>query len=134
MEGMMIRANRLILPFLVFFALGVALQQGCEKAPLTLSPAGVTAFQNHQIAQTLDLVRDIAQDASKTSPPLLSRDIALQVTNWHTAALKTLDARGPNWKNEIQVGLDEVVKNLPAKNQDLLRPYVSLVKTVLAAL
>jgi hypothetical protein len=134
MEATMIRANRLILPFLLFFAIGLVGQQGCAKAPPTLGPSGITAFQNHQIADALDLVRNVAQDASKTSPPLLSRDIALQVTNWHTAALKTLDARGPNWKNEIQVGLDEVLKNLPAKNQDLLRPYVSLVKTVLAAL
>jgi hypothetical protein len=134
MEAMMIRTNKLAIVFCLFFALGVALDQGCAKAPLNFSPQATAEFQNLQIGKAIDLVRDIAQDGSRTNPPIVSRASALKVTNWHTAIVKTLDARGPNWKTEVTTGMTELLKLLTPAEQETLRPYFSLVGTVIAAL
>jgi hypothetical protein len=106
----------------------------CAKTPASLGPAGITDFQTLQIGHDLDLIRDIAQEASKTSPPVLSRDIAVKVTLWHKAAVQTLASRPQGWKATIQTGLDGVLSTLTEKDRAVLLPYVTLLRTVLASL
>jgi len=127
----MIRTKLLIVPFVLFFAIGLAGQQGCAKAPPTLSPVGVTAFQNLQIAKALDTVRDIAVDANATTPPVLSTSTTRSIVTWHKGALQVLNARSAGWPTTIATSLDAVVGNLPAKERDTLAPYVTLAKTIL---
>jgi hypothetical protein len=131
MEAMMIRPNKLAIVFCVFFALGVALDQGCAHTPPNLSPVAVTAFQNLQIAKALDTVRDIAVDANATTPPVLSTSTTRAIVSWHQGALQVLNARAAGWPATIAASLDAVVSNLPQAERATLAPYVALAKTVL---
>ena len=120
--------------FVLSFMLGLGLQTSCAKAPPSLvTVQGVASFQNLQIVKPLDLMRDLAQDASRTVPPIITRADALKVTDFHTAAVKILDARGPDWKNQIVASADALLPLLSPRTQGIVKPYVTLVKTVLAA-
>lgn len=113
----------------------LSMTTSCATAPPNLSPQGVIDFQTVQLGKDLDLIRDVAQEASKVTPtPLLSREIAVKVTLWHKAAVTALAARTPNWKQTISTGLEELIKPLSQKDKDILLPYVTLIRSVLAAL
>jgi hypothetical protein len=131
MEAMMIRPGKLAIVFALFFALGLAGQQGCAKAPPQLSPVAVTAFQNLQVAKALDAVRDIAIDANATTPPVLATSTTRAIVSWHKGALQILNARAAGWPAVIATSLDAVVANLQPSERDLLGPYVTLAKTIL---
>jgi ABC-type branched-subunit amino acid transport system ATPase component len=131
MEAIMIQTRKLALVFCVFIALGIAGQQGCAKAPPTLGPAGVTAFQNQQIQKSLDTIRDIAIDANATAPPVLTTDTTRKVVTWHKSAITVLHARGAGWVSTLTTSLDELSRNLPAAEQKTLAPYIALAKTLL---
>jgi len=115
----------------LMLALTLIVSPACQHAPPNLSPAGTTAWQNIQATKTLDLVRDLAVDASHTG--LITRAEALKVVNWHTAVIKVLDARGPDTKRLLTVSLDALEQNLEPKTQIVIRPYLALVRTVFAA-
>jgi hypothetical protein len=127
----MIRTGKLTVVFCLFVAVGLIGQQGCAKAPLSLSPAGVTAFQNSQIQKSLDTIRDIAIDANATTPPVLDTATTRKVVTWHQSAITVLHARGAGWVVTLAAGLDELLKNIPAEERQTLLPYVTLAKTVL---
>jgi hypothetical protein len=132
MEERMIRPNKLAIVFCVFFALGVALDQGCAHTPPNLSPAGATAFQSHQIQNALDTIRDVAIDANATTPPLLDTATTRKVVAWHQSAITVLHARGVGWVSALTTSLDELQKQLPAAERKTLAPYLALAKTILA--
>lgn len=112
---------------------GLALEQGCAKLPPTVTtPQGKIAWENIQITKTLDLVRDLAVDAAHSG--IIIRSQGLLVVNWHTAAIKTLDARSLGWKTSITTGLEEALKELSPDQKKRFEPYVVLVRTILATL
>lgn len=110
----------------------IAFTTDCAKAPPTVTtPQGIVAFQNLQVQKALDQVRDIAVDANATTPPVLSTDTTRKVVTWHKAAITTLHARTNGWQAALLTGLDELTKGLPAKDQQVLAPYIELVKVIL---
>jgi hypothetical protein len=127
----MIRTGKLAVVFCLFVAVGLIGQQGCAKAPLSLSPAGVTAFQNSQIQKSLDTIRDIAIDANATTPPVLDTATTRKVVTWHQSAITVLHARGAGWVSALTTSLDELQKQLPASERKTLAPYIALAKTIL---
>lgn len=106
----------------------------CRPTPPTLGPQGKIDFQTLQLGKDMDLIRDFAQEASKTTPPVLSREVAVKVTLWHKAAVTALAARTPDWKQTVSESLDALIQPLAQKDKDLLLPYVTLIRSVLAAL
>lgn len=128
----MMKTRALLVTFMLFFALGLAGQQGCTKAPPTLSPAGVVAFQNHQVQRALDLIRDTAHDANATVPPVLSTDTARKVTLWHKSAITILHARGEGWREIVKTSLEGLERSLPDAEKAKLTPYIALAKTLLS--
>jgi len=106
---------------------------GCtNNPPPNLSPAATTAFQNTQIQKALDLIRDVAQDANATTPPVLSTNTARQVTLWHQSAITVVHARGAGWQSAVFTSLDELATHLSAADKPRLVPYIALAKTLLA--
>ena len=103
----------------------------CAKAPPNLTPQATIAFQNIEIQKSLDLVRDIAQDGNSQNPSVISVSTTRKITLWHESALKILNARTVGWKITLMVGLNEVVKDMPQKEQQILSPYLGLVKELL---
>lgn len=104
----------------------------CVKAPPTLSPAGIAAFNGTRVVKALDILRDVAVDANAQVPPLLSTATTRKVVTYHESALKTIQAAPSGWVPVVQTGLTEVLKDVPPVEQRQLAPYVSLVKTLIA--
>lgn len=106
---------------------------GCAKAPPNLTPQAVTRFHHTQVVRYLDAVRDAANDAHHTNPPLLDAQWTLKVVNWHTAAVKIVKAAGAGWKEALYAGMGELLKDAPADAQNLLMPYLTSAKLVIQA-
>lgn len=104
---------------------------GCASTPSGLTPAGVTAFNSHRLQDALDVVRNIAQSAATQSPPVVSQDTANTVTRWHLSAITIIHSAASGWQATLTTSLDELLKALPAADAALLRPYVTLAKTII---
>ncbi len=114
-------------PLILAFCLTLS---ACASAPLNLSPAGQTAFQNTRVIKGLDLIRDTAVSANAQIPPLVSTDTTRKIVTYHRSALLIIRDVPNGWKASVLTGLDETVKDLPAKEAQLIAPYVALVKTL----
>lgn len=101
----------------------------CASAPINLSPAGVEAFNKTRLIKSLDVFRDIAIDGNKTTPSLISTATTRKVVTYHRSALLVINASGV--KAITTVSLDEVIKDLPKSEADLLAPYIALAKVVI---
>jgi hypothetical protein len=115
---------------LVVFLLTTPVLSSCVKAPPNLTPAAATSFDKQRVQRALDIIRDTAQDGNATTPPAFSTATTRKVTSWHRSALNTLWA-GPGWQATVKTGLDELLKNLPANERQILQTYVALAKTVI---
>ena len=104
---------------------------GCASAPPHLSPVGHAAFVNTRVIKGLDLLRDSAVEASAQQPPLVSLATTRKVVLYHESTLKIIHAAGTGWQAVVLTGLDELLKDVPAKDHALLQPYVALTKTIL---
>lgn len=104
----------------------------CAKAPPTLSPAGVRAFNTARVVKALDVLRDTAISANAQVPPLVSTDTTRKVVLYHQATLKTIQALETGWQAAVRAGLDSVVQTLPPNEQAILGPYAVLISAILA--
>ena len=108
----------------------------CVKAPPTLSPQGTAAFNNTRVIKTLDLLRDAAINANAQMPPLLSTPTTRKIVNFHSVALKTIDASQAGSMSAVSVALFQLRSDpslLPAEVQ-FLNPYFDLAKALLDSL
>jgi hypothetical protein len=127
----MMQPRKLALVFCLFFAAGLALEQGCAKTPPTLSPAAAVAFQNLQVQKSIDTIRDVAIAANATEPPLISTPSTRTIVTWHQSALVVLKARETGWVSIVSTSLDEALKHLKPEERSTIGPYVTLAKTIL---
>jgi len=113
---------------LLFVALTL-ISSSCASAPSSLTPVGVEAFNKTRVIKGLDVLRDTAVDANKTVPPLISTDTTRKVVTYHRSALLVINTSGV--KAITLVSLDELVKDLPKTEADLLAPYIALTKVII---
>lgn len=104
----------------------------CTPAPPNLSPQASIAFTNTRVQKALDLIRDTAQDANAQAPPLLSTATTRKVTLFHESAIKIIHTAGTGWQSTVRTSLDELLKDVPPAEVQLLTPYVALAKTIIA--
>lgn len=122
--------KQLLIGFVVALVLGGSIN--CAKAPPNLSPDGVSAFNNLRIQRGMDLVRDTAIVANDQIPPVISTATTRMIVMWHRSAIILVHERSTDWQNLLSIGLDELQKNLPQEERQLIAPYITLVKTILA--
>jgi hypothetical protein len=103
----------------------------CVHAPPTLSPAGVTAFNNTRVIKGLDLVRDTAIEANAQIPPLLSTATTRTIVTYHRSAVIVIHGTPNGWQATVLTGLDETVTHLTPAEKQLLAPYFTLVKVLI---
>lgn len=103
----------------------------CAHPPPNLTPAAQTAWNAHELQKDLDLVRDIAQDASEATPPVISVSAGVAITKWHTTAITLIHDQPAGWRTEVGTGLDALKTNLPAADYAVIAKYVTLAKGVL---
>lgn len=107
----------------------VGLTISCASASKNLSPQGIEAFNKTRIIKGLDVIRDTAVDANKTVPPLISTATTRKIVTYHRSSLLIVNAQGA--KALTTTSLDELVKDLPKSESDLLAPYISLAKVII---
>jgi hypothetical protein len=105
------------------------LTAGCASAPVYLTPAGIAAFNKTRVIKGLDVIRDTAVDANKTIPPIISTATTRKIVEFHRSTLVVINVNGV--RDITTASLDELIKNLPQSEKDLLTPYVILAKTIL---
>ena len=115
------------------FVLSVnTLQAGCAKAPPTLGPTASVDFQKTRIIKALDVFRDFAIDGEAAKPQAVSTALTKKIVTYHQSALHIIDAAGTTWKSLVGSGLDEFVATLSQADQSKVRPYVGLIKALIA--
>ena len=103
---------------------------GCASVPVR-SPAATLAFQNTQVIQALDLIRDFAIAANAETPPLISTETTRYIVTFNETAISVINAVPGGWKAAVTAGLDTLVKTFSSAEQKLLQPYVTIIETVL---
>jgi hypothetical protein len=103
----------------------------CVPPPPTLSPVGVTAFNNTRVIKGLDLVRDTAIEANAQTPPLVSTATTRAIVTYHRSAIIIIHGAPNGWEATVLTGLDETVKHLTPAEAQLLGPYFALVKVLI---
>ena len=106
-------------------------QQGCAKAPPTLSPAGRAAFQAQQAVRVLDVIRDFAVAANDQTPPIVARNDMRKIVEFHQQVVRTIRAVPDGWKPIALTALDQLKADLPPPTWKLLQPYVALLTAVI---
>ena len=99
------------------------------KAPPNLTPQVTAKFYATYAMKDLDVVRDFANDASKTTPPLISKATLLLIVNWHETVVRTIHAAPAGWKAATLAALDELPRRLAPSDAATLRPYLEAAKT-----
>jgi hypothetical protein len=98
-----------------------------------LSAQGRAAYEGTRVVKALDVLRDVAVDAERQSPKLLSTDNTRRVVRYHESAVKAIGAVPSGWQAVVTTGLNELAKEVPAAEWRQLEPFANLVRTLIAA-
>lgn len=104
---------------------------GCAKAPPELLPPAKQAFYKERVLKVLDLVRDFAIDGEATDPKVVTTTDTRHIVEWHASTVKIMLAADSGWVPAVTQSLDEVETKLSPATRPKVRPYFTLVKTVL---
>jgi len=124
----------------VVFVLALFMCAGCGSNPnpqtdptRNLSAQGKAAYQTTKVVKALDVLRDVAAEAEKQNPKLISASSALKVVAYHKQVVSTMDAVPNGWKAVALTGLDQLQKDLTPQEWTQIEPFVNLLKTLYAA-
>lgn len=118
-----------LLPLLL---VGLLALPSCTHTPPNLGPVAAQDFQKTRIIKALDLLRDFAIDGEAAHPQAVPTPLARKIVTYHQSTLHILDAAGTGWKALVGTSIDEFVNQLTPTEQTRVRPYVGLVKAILA--
>lgn len=122
-----------IAAFSLAFALGFGVTS-CAKAPPNITPQAVIAFHGSQVIHVLDEIRDAADKAHHTTPPLIDARTQLKIVGWHQDAITIVRATPNGWKATVLDGLVTLKANLSAHDWQVIAPYVALAEILLKEL
>lgn len=103
----------------------------CASAPAAASAQAKAAWRGTQVIKVLDLLRDAAVDANAQTPPLISTEDTRKIVLYHRSAIDVTHAAPSGWALMLRTGLDELLKDLPGRERDLIEPYVRIILAVL---
>src|SRR5678809_1817092 len=118
--------TRYFAPLIVLFLLS-----GCAPVPppannTPRSPEATTAWKQHEIQKSLDLIRDIAIDANEMVPPVLTTDATRYVVKFHSVAIQLVHDQPNGWQAGVMQGLRELSQLLDTSDYAVMASYVSL--------
>jgi hypothetical protein len=102
---------------------------GCAHPPPNLNPAATAAWHQHELQKDLDIVRDVAQDASAQG--VVSVAAARKVTQWHRSAIVLVHEAPNGWRTTLLTSLDQLQADLPAADYAKVARYVALARVVI---
>lgn len=94
------------------------------KAPSNLTPQVTAKFYATYIIKDIDIIRDFADDASKTTPPVVSAATLKVVVNWHEALVTVVHASPEGWRTSVAAGLDQLEGLLPPADAAKFKAYI----------
>lgn len=109
---------------------GSACKALAPQAPPNLTPQVTAQFYATYAIKDLDVIRDFAVDANKTTPPILSKATLLIIVNWHESLVTVIHATPAGWKAAVLAGLDELKGKLSADDYAKIKPYVDSARIV----
>lgn len=121
----------------------LVVMSGCaDKAPPSLSPAGVKVWQANEALLVLDTVQKSAIGLNKiqkcTTPdvctPLLSDNNTEIVINAVASGVRTIRAVPDGWKASTTAALNEISQRLDAAGKTVFVSYVSAAAQILAGI
>lgn len=123
--------------------IALVITAGCaQKAPPSLSPAGVVTWQANQALLVLDSVQHSAIglnkiqrcDAAQVCKPMLSDANTRLVIDIVADSVNTIRAVPSGWKATTVAGLRAVSSRLDAEGQQVIAAYVQAGLTVLESI
>lgn len=123
-----------MLLFVVALGATMPTMSACAKKAPNLTPAGQAAVVATRVVRALDVLRDTAVDASKTTPPLISPAAAQRVVVFHQAMVQTISAVPNGWQSTVLAGLTQLKDAIPAHDYQQIAPYVDLLRALIAEL
>lgn len=112
--------------------LALIISASCSQhVPPNLSPKAQVAWQATRVIHAIDVIRDVAQEGTKTVPPVISVDVATKVTQWHRSALLVIHNTPNGWAPIVDASLSQVFEQLSAPQKLQLGPYVQLARILL---
>lgn len=125
--------KRYLITFVVSLLFGIALgvAPACTHAPPNLTPLATRAFYATQVIHDLDRVRDAANDAHKTVPPLIDAKDTLAIVQWHESAITVAHDAKDGWKTALDASIPALQKNLSPATWQVIAPYVTLVQNII---
>ncbi len=104
-----------------------------SKLPPNLTPDATKAWYATEVIHDLDRVRDVANDAHKTTPPLITAAEALRVVQWHEVAITITHNARTGWQSVLDTSIQELQTVIAPGTWKLLSPYIELVRNILKA-
>lgn len=114
--------------FMLGFVVGA---NACAKTPPNITPEAVVAFHGAQVTHYLDRVRDAANDAHHTTPPLLDAVITLKIVDWHQGAIVVVHEAKKGWQAVVIKSLDVLSADLSPHDREVVAPYFAAAKLVI---
>lgn len=114
--------------------LALLLTPACAHTPPNLSPQAVIAFHGTQVIGYLDKVRDAADAAHKTSPPLLDAPTTLKIVSWHRDAIIVVHAAKDGWLTATATGLNALNAELSPQAKQVLAPYIAAAQAIFVSM
>lgn len=118
-----------IVPMVLIVLLAGGVTLGCAKAPPTLSPPGVAAFNALRVGHAVDIVRDTATDAEVQK--LISTADTRLIVDWHSAVVKTIAAVPGGWKATVLAAIDQLKTDILPAAWQRIAIYIDLLKAII---
>lgn len=115
-------------------ALGLFAASCAGNKPPNLNPEATKAWYGTEIIKNLDRVRDAANDAHQTNPPLIDAPTTLKIVEWHQSAIKVVHDGAVGWREALTASIGALQRNLPPQTWQLIQPYVLLVQNIIKEL
>lgn len=129
----MMRRTFLALALLVTFS-GCGATPLTPKAPPNLTPQVAAKFYATYIIKDLDILRDFADDANKTVPPVVSNATLKVVVDWHERVVNVIHASPDGWRAAVNAGLNELQGLLPPADAAKFQAYIDATRVLVKEL
>lgn len=80
----------------------------------------------------LDVIRDFANDAARTTPPIISKATLLVIVNWHESTVTIIHAAPDGWKAAAAAGLHELKTLLAPADYATFKAAIDAAQTYIA--
>jgi hypothetical protein len=102
-----------------------------NKPPVGLNAQATHDWYRTEVEKGLNHVRDAANDAHDTTPPLIDAATNLQIVQWHELVITIIHDQKAGWRTALDTALGGLQARLSPDTWALIGPYVKFVQNLL---